>query len=321
MEDQMVVAFGVSHALMGEDEIQISNLTGQRVSLGKHGGLVSAALQRFDEPSSPDSVICLLAEEGHSEEAVRSTISFLSERGYLTSSEARGPQEPLMQLVRASQPTNVLQPNSFEERLAFGKVGVEGSGLLANTARSIMEEINLGECVAETRGVEVLEHLGERDLLIVCRDYDDFEGMRAINALAVEKGVRAYFARLSGASLFLGPYVIPHKLACFSCYADRIEANTTFIKEFRTKTSERNGKLAFDAPSGTILHSALRYHLALDLLWSVLGRIEEERTFDVREINLATGHTDRAPLLRAPRCEACGRGRAAAPQWAVRDLL
>jgi bacteriocin biosynthesis cyclodehydratase domain-containing protein len=321
VDDQMVTAFGVSHVLMGEDEIQISNLSGQRTSLAAHGALVGAALQRFDEPNNPDSVVSLLAEEGHSEDSVRSAISFLSERGYLTSSDALRQREPLLQLIQASQPVNVLQQNSFEERLAVGKIAIDGSGLLAQIARSIIGDIALGETIVEETAEGALQQLDANDLLIICRDYDDFEGMRRINALAVEKGVRAYYARLSGASLFLGPYVIPHKLACFSCYADRIEANTTFIKEFRAKTSDQHGRLSFNAPEGTILHSALRYHLTLDILWNILGRIEEERTFDVREINLATGNTDKAPVLRAPRCEACGRGRASAPQWAVRDLL
>lgn len=317
----MGVAFGVSHVLMGEDEIQISNLSGQRISLGAHGAVVSAALRKFDEPNDPDIVVSMLADEGHSEESARSAISFLSERGYLASSETSGQQEPLLQLIKASQPVNVLQQDSFEERLAVGKVAIDGAGLLAQTAQSIVAEFAIGDVVAAQSGERALDGLDNEDLLIVCRDYDDFEGMRAINAIAVEKGVRTYFARLSGASLFLGPYVIPHKLPCFSCYADRVEANTTFIKEFRAKTGDRHGKLSFDAPSGSILQGALRYHLGLDIVWNILGRIEEERTFNVREINLATGNTDKAPLLRAPRCEACGRGRSAAPRWAVRDLL
>lgn len=321
MENRMAVAFGVSHVQMGEDEIQISNLSGQRTSLGAHGAIVGAALQKFGQPNDPDSVVSMLAEEGYPEETVRSAISFLSGRGYLTSEHLIEQQEPLLQLIKASQPVNVLQQDPFEDRLAIGRVAIEGMGLLAETAQAVAAELGLGDVVAAQSGEASLEGLGKDDLLIVCRDYDDFEGMRAINRLAVEKGVPAYFARLSGASLFLGPYVIPHKLPCFSCYADRVEANTTFIKEFRAKTSDRHGKLSFNAPTGSILSGALRYHLGLDIVWSILGRIEEERTFDVREINLATGNADKAPLLRAPRCEACGRGRSAAPQWAVRDLL
>jgi bacteriocin biosynthesis cyclodehydratase domain-containing protein len=321
VETRLRTNFGVSYHKVGEAGIQISNLNGQSATAVKHGDAIASVLTQLRKPSSPERIIELLDPQGFPRPVVAGAIEFLTGRGFLVPAREGEEGDPLLRFVAAVHPRGVTGETPSE---ALGRIraAIVGEGTVARAAAASLSSAGTQSIAVDEAALEGhLAQAGEDDLVVVCSDHDDFETMRRINRRIVAAGARGYFIRMSGTHLVLGPYVIARQLPCFGCYADRLEANITFIREFRARTSAGNDAAALDVSDDSLLMGALRYHIALDLAWHRLGRITNSRLNEVRDVDLATGEVDKAPLLPAPRCEACGSGREADVKWAVRDLL
>lgn len=321
--ERLRTRYGVTYHPVGEDGIQISNLGGQRTTLVRHKRTIETILERFDETRSQEEVLAALGGEGISEIEAAGAIEFLRGRGFIGTPDVAEPRDPLFHLIRAVHPRASDPDEDLSARLDDLRLTIVGQGAVATAAAGAAANLGAEAIVIDTIDLLCSDAHGEKNgLLVVCADYDDFDRFRTVNAAAVRTGVRSYYARLSGSQLVLGPYVVPHQRPCFGCYADRIEANAAFIKEFKVRTASkelRGRALTIDDQS--LVMAGMRYHLGTNLAWHLLGRMNVSRQSEVHHVELTTGEIEKACLLRAPRCEACGAGRDSDPRWAARDLL
>lgn len=314
--------YGVTYQPVGKDGIQIVGLDGQRTTVGHHWDSLSAVLDQFSEPVLGSEAVAKLTQGGLAQPAAIGAIEFLMGRGFIADPQSTDGADPLLHLIRAVHPRASDTEENLFDRLDV-PVAILGEGAVATAAAAAVVDLGMtanARSPADSQPGQPIASSG--GLMIACADTDDFELFREINRSVVGSGGRAFFARLSGAQMILGPYVVPRKRPCFGCYADRVEANVAFIKEFKIRTSahSRNGR-ALQIHEGSSVMAGMRYHIGVSLAWNLLGRLNSSRQSEVHHIDLATGEIEKASLLRAPRCEVCGSGRDADPKWAVRDLL
>ena len=311
---------GVEYLRVGQDEIQISSLAGRSTTLEGHSDVVAAILDLYRDPAPSNQAVAALREDGFAEAEIINATEFLTKRGYLVSDRGHDWSDPLLELIGAIHPMSSNAPEPLPLQIAATKVTVVGEGTMALAARSGLKAA--GFQMLEGGLDAALDVVTDDCLIVACSDWDDIEGLRQINLRAVAAGARAYYARMLGAHLVLGPFVVPRQLPCFGCYADRLESNISFIKEFRAKAAGGGkGSAPLNVREGSLLMAAMQYHVAMDLSWHILGRPTQSRLSEVRDIDLTSGEVDKAPLLRAPRCEACGLTGEGEVRWAVRDLL
>lgn len=314
--------YGVTYQPVGQDGIQIVGLDGQRTTVGHHRSALSAVLDHFAQPGSESEALAKLTESGLAEPAAIGAIEFLTGRGFIADVESTDGADPLLHLIRAVHPRAGDPEEDLFTRLDRPVV-IMGEGAVARAAAAAVASLGMDATVSSGSAiVSGQATIDPEGLMIVCADTDDFQWFRSINRAAVQAGSRGFYARLSGAQMILGPYVVPRKRPCFGCYADRVEANVAFIKEFKIRTTahDRRGR-ALEVEEGSLVMAGMRYHLGVSLAWHLLGRLNTSRQSEVHHIDLATGEIEKASLLRAPRCEVCGSGRDADPKWGVRDLL
>jgi oxazoline/thiazoline synthase len=109
-------------------------------------------------------------------------------------------------------------------------------------------------------------------------------------------------ARLTGASLWLGPHFTPGEGPCWACMAERVEGN----RQLDRYLSKRNGRARVVYDGATGLDEAIEAGgalLAIEVKAILAG---SPRLQDLVTLDLATLSSEHHPVVRQPVCEVCG---------------
>ena len=139
-------------------------------------------------------------------------------------------------------------------------------------------------------------------LVALIDDYLD-PRLRELNRRMFEAKRPWVLAKLSGATLWLGPYMRPGQTACWHCMAERLEGNRQLDRYLRTK----NGRSPTVHPGTVGLRSATTAGaalLAIELQAILAGsRRLEDNLITIELTALASEHH---PVVRQPTCAVCG---------------
>ncbi len=137
--------------------------------------------------------------------------------------------------------------------------------------------------------------------LVLVDDYLD-PRLRELNQRRVENGAGWILARLTGASLWLGPHFTPGEGPCWACMAERVEGN----RQLDRYLSTRNGRARVVHEGASGLGEAIQAGgalLAIELKAILAG---SRRLDDLVTIDLASLNAEHHPVARQPVCEVCG---------------
>jgi molybdopterin-synthase adenylyltransferase len=151
---------------------------------------------------------------------------------------------------------------------------------------------------------QLQELLAESDFAVLCRDHFNPAEYETFNlaALAVKKSWTS--ARLAGFEFQIGPTVIPFETCCYQCFDLRRKSNLPdfaeymLVEDFLRENRLRSEALAFTP--GTAL-------VALEVLKGITWFMAPATYSHVYTLNLLTMESKLNPVLKIPRCPACGR--------------
>jgi ribosomal protein S12 methylthiotransferase accessory factor len=137
--------------------------------------------------------------------------------------------------------------------------------------------------------------------LVLVDDYLD-PRLSEFNRRRVEEGTGWILARLTGASLWLGPHFTPPHGPCWACMAERVEGN----RQLERYLSKRNGSTRVVHEGASGLGEAIQAGgalLAIEVKAILAGsrRLEELVTID-----LASLTSEHHPVVHQPVCDVCG---------------
>ncbi len=166
--------------------------------------------------------------------------------------------------------------------------------------------------LAVTEPEEIPGMLGEvtPDLLLYCPDRFDEAFCFWLNSVSLELKVPLLLYRQRTLEIDLGPLIFPGETACYVCYERRCTAASA-SSERRTPTEAEGAK--FRLALGVDL-------LALEVLKFLSGAVEPITRSRLWRLNLATGVTEIHPILKLPRCPACGIHKARPPRKLWEEL-
>lgn len=248
-----------------------------------HGKLCCDLLPLLDGRHEEDGIVTALAGV-HDARDVRSTISSLSEKGYVVSGEhAMGRQ-------RAAWWSSLgASPRWVEERLALSRVVVEG------------DEGELVACLAGCGAVSGAE--GEASLrIVVCDDYLESR-LEDVNLRQRRADEPWMLARPHGVQALFGP-VFRRDGPCRECLASRMR-NHREVHAFLRNVAGEDAAFRPFASESVVREGLLRLIAAEIVKWLVLGE-----TAPVHDAVIAVDTGDftssRHPVMRRPQCRACG---------------
>jgi molybdopterin-synthase adenylyltransferase len=146
--------------------------------------------------------------------------------------------------------------------------------------------------------------LADSDFGVLCRDDFNPAEYETFNqaALAAKKSWTS--ARLAGFEFQIGPTVIPFQTACYQCLDLRQKSNLpdfdeyVVVEEFLKKHHLRREALAFTPGAGLV---------ALEVLKAITWFMAPATSSHLYTLNLLTMESKLHPVLKIPRCPACGR--------------
>jgi molybdopterin-synthase adenylyltransferase len=134
------------------------------------------------------------------------------------------------------------------------------------------------------------------DLLVYCPDRFNPALSEWLNQIALDYSVPLLFYRQRLFEVDLGPLVIPHQTACYVCYDRRRRAVLSEVEQANLGSSDFP-QLNF--PLGMDL-------LALEVIKWLVGGVEPVTYGRLWQVNLFSGLLSVHPVLKLPRCPACG---------------
>jgi bacteriocin biosynthesis cyclodehydratase domain-containing protein len=157
---------------------------------------------------------------------------------------------------------------------------------------------------------ELQERLVDSDFAILCRDHFNPAEYEMFNlaALATKKSWTS--ARIAGFEFQIGPTVIPFQTACYRCFDLRQKSNLPDLAEyeilenFLKKDRLRPEALAFTPGTGLV---------ALEVLKAITWFMAPATCSHLFTLDLLTMESKLHPVLKIPRCPACGRPAQARP--------
>lgn len=166
---------------------------------------------------------------------------------------------------------------------------------------------------------DVRANAADASLLLLCQEEPAASILEWTNEACLEQNLAWTSARIEDFLGIVGPSVVPFQTACYKCYDLRRKSNLD-AEDFEEtlaweKLINRKGALDFSTgllpPFATLLGSAA----AIEALKIVTG-FEKPTAFNaVWEIDFLTLKATVRPLLRLPRCPACGNKRPALSPW------
>ncbi len=149
---------------------------------------------------------------------------------------------------------------------------------------------------------------GKYDYLVVCLEKYRPDILERINTLSLKSGTPFTWCCLDCHHGTIGPTVLPRETACFRCYTTRVRANADHPEElqaFETQLREQGNPAEFGyLPSHIQL---LAGFASLEVVKDLSG-LTPPLTYNAQlEINLLSMEFTLHPVLKLPRCSACGR--------------
>ncbi len=177
-------------------------------------------------------------------------------------------------------------------------------GLVARV-RAVNPLVQFNEITAVGEGEsEAKEEESGLPLLVYCPDEFREEVCRELNTLALTLGSSLLVYRESPFCVELGPLIVPRQTACYVCY------------ELRRKAAEPDTGPGEDPPSAP---SALNFSCGANLLALEIVKVLTRAAFPVTRgklwrLGLFDGSVSVHPVLKLPRCPACGVQRLTPPR-------
>ena len=211
----------------------------------------------------------------------------------------------------------------FEDALAASRVGIVGSGIIAETVRAalVRDGIACGT-VSEAGSPSFLrDFVAGQTLVIICSDDMSLAGYDELNEACHQEQVPWTSARIDRRLGLIGPYVVPGQTACFACFELRARANCAHPGDHAALASHWRQRPLVSLPSANLPEFAevLGSMVALDTHRVVLGGALSAAFGRLLTIDLQTLHTDSHEILKLPRCPVCSRTRET-PQTRIWDL-
>jgi molybdopterin-synthase adenylyltransferase len=142
------------------------------------------------------------------------------------------------------------------------------------------------------------------DFAVLCRDDVNPAEYDVFNRAALASKTTWTSARLSGFELHIGPTVLPYETACYTCFDLRQKSHVPDIAEHHiVEAFQKTGRLRPEALAftpGTGL-------LALEVLKAISWFMPPATYAHLYVLNLLTMESTLHPVLKLPRCAACGR--------------
>ena len=250
-----------------------------------HGKLCCDLMPLLDGRREEDGIIAAL-DGVHDARHVRSTISSLSEKGYVVSGEHA------MDRQRAAWWTSLgASPRWVEEQLALSRVVVEG------------DEGELAACLAGC-GVDSGAEGKTRLRIVVCDDYLESR-LEDVNRRQREADEPWMLARSHGVQALFGP-VFRRQGPCWECLASRMR-NHQEVHAFLRNVAGEDAAFRPFASEGVVRDGLLRLIAAEIVKWLVLGETAPVHD-EVIAVDTGDLAISRHPVMRRPQCRACGDG-------------
>jgi bacteriocin biosynthesis cyclodehydratase domain-containing protein len=148
------------------------------------------------------------------------------------------------------------------------------------------------------------------DFAVLCPDHVNPSEYEAFNQAALAAKTPWTSARLAGFEFHVGPTVIPGETPCFQCFTLRLKSNLPdyseylFVEEYLRRERLRPATLAMTPGIGL---------LALEVVKALTWFSSPATYAHLYSLNLLTLQSGLHPVLKIPRCPACGRPSAPRP--------
>lgn len=184
---------------------------------------------------------------------------------------------------------------------------LQGEGRVVEIAATLLQE----------KGFQITSVESDAQLLV-------YVGYQESTAVSLEKNRHFYhlnrpflMANASGTSLFLGPLVIPRLSSCYHCFYQRSYANANYKQEYLAGC-DGNGDTVRSVD--TMLATLYAGVLANEI-YKIRQRDTDCLLIDkTLEIQLTEFSSTVRPIVKAPRCEVCGKQNTR-PLQAVRNMM
>jgi ribosomal protein S12 methylthiotransferase accessory factor len=139
---------------------------------------------------------------------------------------------------------------------------------------------------------------------VLCPDYADPTEYDVFNRAALASKTMWTSARFAGFEFHIGPTVIPGETPCYECFRLRINSNVADYGEHILLEAHGKHRRAREAALSIMPASGL---LALEVLKAVTWFAAPACYAHFYSFNLLTMQSELHPILKIPRCTACGR--------------
>ena len=170
----------------------------------------------------------------------------------------------------------------------------------STTQQETMQRLNPFVEFAEIEQMEhLLSALGkvQTNLLIYCPDAFDEALAKRLNESCLRHSIPFLIYQQKALEVELGPLVIPHETACYVCYELRRRATLSGADLFNRPSDLSHARLNFPLGVDWLAVEAIKF------LTDVAEPITRGRIW---RLNFLSGLPEVHPVLKLPRCSACG---------------
>jgi bacteriocin biosynthesis cyclodehydratase domain-containing protein len=205
--------------------------------------------------------------------------------------------------------------------LAKACVGLVGCpGELRNGIAIALGSIGIGQLTElphpSTWGMQAQGEPPNVDLIVACEESPAFAFFEAVNRACLASGIRWLHVSISGTLAQLGPTVVPHQTACYTCLELRQRTHQPELEGYlahRDQTSKLDGPR--DEGSLAPLWSMLSGQVAVEVMRLLIGFTPPVTIGRFYEFSAVSPSAISHEVLRVPRCLHCGRRRTLAEAW------
>ena len=206
--------------------------------------------------------------------------------------------------------------------LTGSRVGLIGSVTLREAISSSLRDIGIGHLRdlddLQMREAEscVADDLRGLDLVVACENSRSFSLFEAVNRACLASRTRWLCVSMSGKTARLGPTIVPHQTACYTCLDIRLRTHQLDAAEYAAFLKH------IDAPDGAVdegsvapFRSAIAAQAALEAMRLLTGfspPVTVGRFYEFTALSPAATVHD---VLRLPRCPSCSRRKTLAQAW------
>jgi bacteriocin biosynthesis cyclodehydratase domain-containing protein len=187
---------------------------------------------------------------------------------------------------------------------ASDQVGCGRADAICRLACSTNPAVDIEAAREPAGSAEWHELLGRSDFAVLCRDHFNPAEYETVNQAALETKKSWTSARLAGLEFQIGPTVIPFQTACYRCFDLRQKSNAQDFAEYQlVEDFLRKGRLQIEALAFTPATGLV----ALEVLKAITWFVVPSTCSHLYTLNLLTMESKFHPVLKIPRCPACGR--------------